>query len=153
MSGFGDSQRIAAELEALFVAAREAGDELQASLGRYACVLASSYLEAALRELVTTYASGRADPRVARFVESMLGQFRDPNMEKILGLVGRFDSGFRDRLEAITTGRLKDSVDSISANRNNIAHGRRSGISLGQVRGYYDDAVDVVGKARGIVGL
>jgi hypothetical protein len=153
MSAYGDSQRIAAELEALFVAARDAPDELQASLGRYACVLASSYLEAALRELVVAYSFGRADPRVARFVESTLGQFRDPNMEKILVLLGRFDPVYRDRLEAATEGRLKDSVDSISANRNNIAHGRRSGISLGQVRSYYDDAVAVVYKARGIAGL
>lgn len=151
MNGHGERQRIETEIASLFEQGGASQEELQASLARYACVLTSSYLEAAFRELVAQYIHTRANEAVCRYVDSTLGVFRDPNMEKILQLVGRFDPEYRESLEAEAGGRLKDSVDSISANRNNIVHGRRSGISLGQVRSYYDDARAVVSKARVIM--
>ena len=151
MSGHGDKQRIEEEIESLFEQARNCDDELQASLARYACVLAGSYLEAAFRELVISYTRSRASECLRRYVDSTLKMFRDPNMEKILGLVGRFNLEYRRSLEDQTAGRLKDSVDSISANRNNIAHGRRSGISLGQMQIYYSDAREVVSRATFIL--
>lgn len=151
MTGYGDRQRIETEIASLFQQASTFDEELQASLARYVCVLASSYLEAAFRELVLSYTRTRASDPVRAYVDSTLVAFRDPNMEKILHLVGRFDPDYRRSLETQAAGRPKDSVDSIAANRNNIAHGRRSGISLGQVRGYYDDARTVVLKARAIM--
>lgn len=153
MTPYGDAQRIEAELRALFESASELKDELRASLARYACVLVSSYLEAIFRELAVAYTRARASEQVLRYVDHSLGGFRDPNMEKILQLVGRFDADYRQQLETQTSGKLKDSVDSISANRNNIAHGRRSGISLGQVHAYYEDVRIVVARTRAILGV
>lgn len=151
MKVHGDRQRIETEIASVLDQAGNSQEELQASLARYVCVLASSYLEAAFRELVASYTRARANDAVLRYVDYTLGTFRDPNMEKILQLVGRFDLDYRHLLERETTNRLKDSVDSIAANRNNIADGRRSGISLGQVRGYYEDAREIVDKARAIM--
>ena len=151
MTGHGDTHRVETEIASIFEQAGNFQEELQASLARYACVLASSYLEAAFRELLVSYARARANDSVFKYVDSTLGTFRDPNMEKILQLVGRFNSEYRRSLEVQTAGRLKDSVDSICANRNNIAHGRRSGISLGQVRAYFEDAKAVVSKTRAIM--
>ena len=152
----GDAQRIEAEIEALFNNAthsEEGLEEVQASLARYACVLTSSYIEAALRELILLYTSQRANASVLRYVESTLTFLRAPNMEKILQVVGRLDPEYRKALETQTEGKIKDSVDSIHANRNNIAHGRRSGISLGQVRAYYSDVKEVISKTRVVVGV
>lgn len=151
MIPYGDRQRIETEIDSLFEAAESVQPELQASLARYACVLASSYLEAAFRELIVTYTQKRSDRSVRRFVESTLATFRDPNMEKVLQLVGRFDPEFRRSLEEQSAGQLKDSINSISANRNSIAHGRRSGISLGQVRSYFTDAQHLVRKTKALV--
>ncbi len=153
MNGYGDRQRIEAEIASLFKQAGSLQEEIQASLARYACVLASSYLEAAFRELVSSYTRSRAGNPVRRYVDSTLGTFRDPNMEKILQLVGRFNEEYRRSLEEQTVGELKDSLDSISSNRNNIAHGRRSGISLGQVQIYYRNARTVVLKAKTILNV
>ena len=151
MNGYGDRQRIETEIVSLFEQARNSHEELQASLARYACVVASSYLEAAFRELVISHTRSRASESLRRYVDSTLTRFRDPNMEKILQLVGRFNLEYRRSLEVQTAGRLKDSVNSISANRNNIAHGRRSGISLGQIQTYYRDARAVVSRATSIL--
>lgn len=151
MNGYGDRRRIETEIASLFEHARNAQLEVQASLARYACILASSYLEVAFREVVSAYCASRANDNVRRYVDFTLRTFRNPNMENILQLVGRFDLVYRESLAEKSAGRLKDSVDSISANRNNIAHGRSSGISLGQVKSYFEDARTVVSKASAIL--
>ena len=153
MTGYGDSQRIESELAKIFKEAENCHEEIQASLARYACVLASGYLESSFREIVIACAQAQASPPIVRYVNSTLGWFRDPNIEKIFQLLGRLDQKYRVNLETQVLGELKDSVDSIAANRNNIAHGRSSGISLGQVRKYFADAQTVVAKARTIIGL
>lgn len=151
MTLHGDRQRIEAEVNALLQRARGVDDELQSSLARYLCVLGSSYLEAAFREVVSSFCQDQASPKVRRYVQGTLDHFRNPNAEKILQLIGRFDSDCRKALEDNISGRLRDSVDSISANKNNVAHGRRSGITLAQVSQYFEDAKAVVSKARAIL--
>lgn len=151
MTAYGDSQRIESEIGSILGNTREFPEEFQASLARYICVLASSYLESAFRDLLLSFANKKASPSVCRYVDSCLAGFRDPNMAKIVQLLNRFDPEFGKLLDFQTEGKLKDSVDSIYANRNNIAHGRRSGISIGQIRGYFSDAKLVVSKAQAIL--
>ena len=148
MSGYGDAQRIESELDVLFAEAASCSDEIQASLARYACVLASAYLEASFREIIQTCARSQASPAISRYVESTLNMFRDPNTEKILKLLGRLGQEYRDEVEAKVVGKIKSSVDSIMANRNSIAHGRSSSISLGRVQTYYNDARLIVSISR-----
>jgi hypothetical protein len=147
----GDNRRIADEIDTILNGAATVDDELKASLARYVCILASSYLETSIRSFVAEYAERRSHPSVAAFVQSTLRYFRDPNVEKILQLVGRLGTNYRDALEQQLSDKDKDSVNSICANRNNVAHGRQSGISLGQISNYYSDARRVVDKANAVL--
>ncbi len=151
MKGHGDCRRIEAEIKVILESSMEVSDEIRASLARYACVLASGYLEAAMRELVASYTRKRGSETLHRYIESTLGLFQNPNTEKILRLVGRFDPKCRRDLELSVEGQLKDSVDSIYSNRNSIAHGRLTGISLARVRTYYADARTVVKEAETVL--
>ena len=151
MSRFGDAQRISAEIDAVLEAADQIDDETKASLARYVCILASSYLEVVTKDIVKKFVSLRADENVARFVDSSLQQFRDPNSEKILTLFGRINPEFRKKLEDSLFEREKDSIDSIYANRNNIAHGRRSGISIYQIKKYLNDSKLFMSKVKSII--
>lgn len=135
-----DRQRIEAELNLLLSAPAGVSDELRGSLARYGCVLASSLLEAAMREMLVAYCDPRASGEVLRYIDSTLRYFRDPNTEKILMMLARFDPAVRSTIESKLTDRQKDGVDSISAQRNSISHGRRSGISMVQVKRYCSEA-------------
>jgi len=148
MSSWGDRQRIESEIRALFVDAGTASDELQSSLARYACILANGYLEASCREILSSFSRARAERRVTRYVEKHLGLFSDPNVDKLLRLVGDFDPDRRTQLDEQLDDRLKDGINSIHAHRNNIAHGRQSSISMSQIKPYFDCAAEVVGKIR-----
>lgn len=148
MTGFGDRQRIENEIRSVFNQAASVDEELQASLARYVCVLANGYLEASCRETLVAYSNVRADATVRRYVQRRLNLFSVPNVDKILQLVGDFDPDLRKRLEDELDDRLKDGINSIHAHRNNIAHGRQTTISVGQIRQYYNVAQEVVGKLR-----
>lgn len=149
----GDAHRIHAEVERLLSLQHELPDELQGSFARYLCVLASSYLEASCRQLIFEYARKRSDPTVLRYVEAGVAGFRNPNTETILQLVGRFSVALRDSVKQQISDKIKTSVDSIYANRNSVAHGRPSGVSIGQMRGYYEDARLLVTQLHSILGL
>jgi hypothetical protein len=69
--------------------------------------------------------------------------FMNPKMEKILQLSGEFCKEWKEQLEIFVEGERKDAVDSIVANRNNIAHGRSVGLTIVRMKRYYDKAVEV----------
>jgi len=148
MTLHGDRQRVETELQFILHGAPWQQDELAGSLARYVCVLSSSYLEASIRELIQLYCANRAAGQVVRYVTKRMQRFRNPNTEKILQVIGNFDPEARERLENAMTDEEKAGIDSIAANRNNIAHGRQSGISLGQANRYHSQAKRMIARVR-----
>jgi hypothetical protein len=65
-------------------------------------------------------------------------------MEKILQLTGGFSKEWASDLRLKTDGELKDAVDSIAHNRNQIAHGGSVGMTYRQIKDYYDRAIKVI---------
>jgi hypothetical protein len=65
-------------------------------------------------------------------------------------IIGQFNSDWGKIMEEKTAGQLKDSIDSIANNRNQIAHGQDVGIGFTQIKGYYDDAEKVIRMLQGI---
>lgn len=132
-------------LDALFEKVEDISDiELQSHWARYLCILVSGYLETSVRTIYGEYTSKRADKNVANYVSSKLGSFQSPKMGNILELTRAFSRQWAEELEIATEGELKESVDSIVANRHNIAHGRDVGVSYVTIREYYQNAVKVI---------
>jgi len=124
--------------------------ELQAQWAKYLCVLVSGFLETSIRSIYGEFTRRTASPYVANFVKCELGSFQNPKMGKILELTGAFNPQWANQLEAATEGELKDAVDSVVANRNQIAHGRDVGITYARIKGYYEDVIQVVNLIEGM---
>ena len=137
MSLHGDRQRVENQIRSVLARSATAQDEVQGALARHTCVLVSTYVEVALRELVLRFIRNRSDDRVLRFCEASLRSFRDPNMEKVLQLVGRFGRDLREKLETVVRDEQKDHIDSVYGNRNQIVHRGQSEISLARVKEYF----------------
>jgi len=120
--------------------------ELQSHWARYLCILVSGFLETSVKAIYSQYASEKAAPNVANYVTRRLERFTNPNMEDILILTGMFNEEWRKQLESTTEGELRDAVDSIVANRNQIAHGANVGISFVTIKNYYKSVVKVVNR-------
>lgn len=118
--------------------------ELESHWARYLCVLVSGFVETSVQTLFSEYAKKRSSPEVASYVESRLKRFQNPSMQRILDLSGEFNPAWRDSLAAATEGEPKDAIDSIVANRNNIAHGESVGVTYSRIQRYYENAIKVV---------
>jgi len=134
------------ELDHLFkkITAFSEDTYLQSHWARYLCILVSGFLETSVRIIYREYAKSKATPQVANFVEGKLKDFQNPKMDKIFQLTGLFSKEWENDLRRDTEGALKDAVDSIANNRNNIAHGGSVGISYSQIKSYYDRAIKVI---------
>lgn len=124
--------------------------ELQAQWARYLCVLVSGFLETSICAIYGEFARRTASPYVANFVKCEFGSFQNPKMGKILDLTRAFNPQWANQLEAATEGQLKDAVDSVVANRNQIAHGRDVGITYARIKDYYEDVIQVVNLIEGM---
>jgi hypothetical protein len=118
--------------------------ELQAHFSRYLCILVAGFLETSIRRFYSRYARNGASPQVANYVEIHLKWFQNPTMNKILDVARAFDPSWETQLRLDTEGDLKDAIESIMANRHNIAHGGATGISYAVIKNYYDRSIKVL---------
>jgi hypothetical protein len=126
--------------------------ELQSQWARYLCVLVSGFLETAICAIYGEFARKTASPYVANYVKCELDSFQNPRMGRILELTRAFNPLWADELETATEGELKDAVNSVVANRNQIAHGRDVGITYISIKNYYEDVVKVVDLIENMCG-
>lgn len=148
-----DSQRLEHAIQTVRGQAQSAEltDETVARLAQLVTVWASGYLEAMCRETVLAYTSRRAQPTIVNFVAQNLKRFQNPKLGKILSLIEGLDGEAARKLEDYAEGRIKASVNSIVGRRNEIAHGRSSQISMGQIGSYFDDARKFARKMRRVL--
>ncbi len=119
--------------------------EMQSHWAKYLCVLYAGFLENALTAVYSEFCRQGTNDRVARFTARSLERISNPKTAKFLDVTGDFEKEWRESLEAFVAeeGR-REAIDSIMANRHQIAHGRRSDISLARVVEYFAKAVRVV---------
>jgi hypothetical protein len=127
--------------------------ELQSHWSRYLCVLVSGFLEVSVSSIYSEYTLKRANQNISNYVTQRLDGFQNPNMTKIVNLTSAFNQDWGAELEKQTKGALKNSIDSICANRNLIAHGKDTGITYTRLYGWYQDAIQVVEMLEKQCGL
>ncbi|WP_341314362.1 HEPN domain-containing protein [Paraburkholderia sp. IMGN_8] len=134
-------------LDSLFKRAAEAsnGDfDLQSHWARYLCVLVSGFVENGVKEIYSEYVSHGASKPVADYAIAHLSTIQNPKAEKILTIAGSFKKEWREELEKyLEDDGRKDAIDSIMANRHQIAHGKDVGITLVRIHEFFKKIVDI----------
>lgn len=133
-------------IDAVFalVAKQRADEETLSHWACYLCVLASGLLEVSLRSILMEYVAVRSHPDVTNFVESRLEGMTNLNEEKVYKLLVAFQPGWGELFRQRRTDVQKDALDSVIANRNQIAHGRSVGLTIARMRDYYREIVSVL---------
>jgi hypothetical protein len=127
--------------------------ELQAHWSQYLCILVAAFLETSVRVIYSEYSRQRAEPNVASFVSRKMRRFQNPNMERILQVAASFNREWASQIRDTASGRLAESVDSIVANRHQIAHGASVGVTISRLRPWYNDVVRLVDLMKSQCGL
>jgi hypothetical protein len=141
-----------ARLESAFERASKVVDlEVQADLARFLVVLMSGFLEKAIAHHLAEYARrAGGSEQVIKYMQRRLETFQNPNAEKILQLTGDFDSSWREALEEYLEAERKDHVDSVVANRNQIAHGANVGVTYFRALAYFTSVKETVAFVDGL---
>jgi hypothetical protein len=118
--------------------------EILSHWARYLCIRVSGFLEVSVRSIYSQYAKDKSAPFVANYIEKQLSSFQNPNMEKILNIVRAFSPLWAEELAQTVDDEIKDSIISIVAIRNKVAHGDNVGITYTRMQSYYENAVKLV---------
>ena len=122
----------------------EADDEVLAHWARYLCVLSSGLVESGLRHMLSDYVRKGSSPNVSKFAMKHIDNLTNINSNKLAEILGAFDDNWRAAFDTDISDAQRSAIDSIVANRHNIAHGRHVGISMVRMQTYYNDARDVL---------
>ena len=121
--------------------------ELIGHWGSYLCILTSGFLENALRELYGDFVNNASSPQVARFAAARLEGISNPKAGRFVETARGFDLAWAADLEQFLDAdgsRRRNAIDSIMSNRNRIAHGEGTQVSVGRVREYLPGCIQVV---------
>jgi hypothetical protein len=129
-------------IDELFSLASGLTPEIQAHWSRYLCIMVAGFLEVSVQAIYSEYARGKAHPNVVNYVERRMRGFQNPNMQRIGEVARSFSVEWGAELEKEAT--IRDSVNSILNNRNQIAHGRSTDVTIGRLRPWYVDTVRLV---------
>ena len=131
------------QLDTLFGKIADVGDdlEMQSHWSKYLCIRVSGFLEVSIRSIYTEYCKNKSAPFVANYIEKKLSNFQNPTMQKISDLARAFNPQWADELDRFAEGEIKDSIVSIVAIRNKIAHGDNVGITFTRIKKYYENTI------------
>ena len=118
--------------------------QIRSDFARYLCVLVSGFVESAISDIAADHCRHRSSTTVMNYVEGRLRRLGNLNTEQLLQFVGSFDPDWRNQLNKFVLGERKDALDSVIANRNNIAHGESVGLTYMRIRDYYKRICEVV---------
>lgn len=119
--------------------------EMRAHWARYLCVLSAGFVETGVKAIFDDFVQAKASEPVAKFASSQIRQIQNPKTKRILEIAGSFKDDWKEALGRYVAEKGRgEAIDSIMQNRHLIAHGRSSGVSLVQVRNYFNLAVDVL---------
>ena len=142
-----NAQQLIADVDQIFGRANAQFDpQIQSDFAKYLVIRVSGLVEQVITEVVLVHTTSRANPTVSDHVSWRMGTFQNPNTERILQLVGSFKKSWRVELESELTESERIALGSINVQRNKVAHGQNSTISLAQVQQYYDEIKSLLTK-------
>ena len=128
-------------------------DELKSHFARDLCILTSGYIEESVKIILESYATNNSAPNIVNYVTSTSKNLTKLNSEKIEQLLGKFNPKLTSDFINSITDEETDALDSIVANRNNIAHGRNVGISYSRAKNGYKNAKSILDNFRIILSV
>ena len=106
-------------------------DQVTQALARFLVVRTCGHLERTVQECFRSYVENKSFGRVRFFSQSWLSRVNNPEPERLLELVGRFDNPLQDDLRRLFEDNdfeLKREISLLIEKRNAIAHGENEGI-------------------------
>ncbi len=127
-------------------------DEVVSNLSKYLCILISGYTEKVFVDLIVRHYNNRTSPQLVRFISHKLKYVTNLNLQKIEKILNAFDSEWVAVLQKkMNYDIYTDSLSTIYGNRNNIAHGGISTITVSTLKEAYHYIKELIEEIRKII--
>lgn len=123
-----------------------AGEEVRSQsverlLAHSLLILVCAEFERKIKDLVKEKSQTISNSAMQEFVQACLDSvFRSPSLANVKALLGKFGVSYKDSFRKLLDARVQHAYDSILHNRNSVAHGDGSLVTIGEVKGFYEDA-------------
>lgn len=124
----------------------EPDDVLGSHLTKYICVLCSGFIENSIYHAFSDIAERSCQPSVVlTYTKSQLFKIQNANSEKIRELAKSFNPFWEERIKNFMQENNRGAaINYILKDRNNIAHGKDSDITIGKLEEYLLKTVEVI---------
>jgi len=115
-------------------------------LAKFLVVFICGIYEEIIETLVNEMVKKTNNPYVYKFISNSLRKyFRNPNIAKIAGLLGDFNTQWKEEIKNLPDD-VKTALDNIYTNKNGIAHGDTINITFADVCDFYGKSKAVIEK-------
>lgn len=139
------------KIDNAMLVAKTLPEEAQSLMACYICIMVSGFIENLIKTQFTIYIEKKSNSSIQMYVQNSYAQITNLKVEKIVDYLNKFDTNWGNNFITEVTQEEKDSINSIIANRNNIAHGQPVGLSYCTILKYYNDILKVKGKLEKII--
>jgi hypothetical protein len=123
----------------------------KAYLARYLVVFISGIYEEAIETIINENVEKLNSKRISMYIATSLeDNFQNPNIYKISNLLNKFEDNLGELFKKQMSDKAKVALGSIVANKNAIAHGDATNITLNVVIQYYQDSRIIIEKVDDI---
>lgn len=145
-----DAQKALAQIDAAITEIQgftTASPAEQAYLAKFLVVFISGIYEESIETIINEMVQKLGKQEVSNFVEQSIHVgFRNPSVESIKGLLGRFgNNSWKTAIDSLPQD-SKDALDSICSNKNALAHGNPVTLTLSDVLEYHRKSKTVIEK-------
>jgi len=129
------------------------GDRKIASdLESYLVVLIAGVYEDCLEYLINKRVDRVGDVEVSTFIQKTLHvQLRNPNWENLTNILGRFSRRWVNTIKKRVRDRAKTDLNSIVNNKNAVAHGNNSSLTLAEIKNCHKNYKSIFEKLEKIM--
>ncbi len=121
-------------------------------LESYLVVLISGIYEDCLEYLINRRVDRAGDVEVSAFIEKTLTiQLRNPNWENITKMLGWFSKKWVTTMNKRIRNQAKTSLNNIVYNKNAVAHGNTSSLTLGEIKNCHKNCKSIFEKLEKIM--
>tara|TARA_R110002049_G_scaffold246873_2_gene420982 strand:- start:3226 stop:3717 length:492 start_codon:yes stop_codon:yes gene_type:complete len=134
------------------------GSSIVPYLSKYGLIKACGTIEQAFKSLVADRCSYRSRSQIKNYLTVMIrNSSSNPSFGNICKLLKSFDDNWNSEFKNVVSNHarsnsLKTSLQSLVDARNEFAHGGNPRVSIGDVRQYYRDAMELIEELDRVVG-
>lgn len=121
-------------------------DGTQDEWAKYLCIQVSGFLENTIKNIILNYSTANSIQQITKYITSKTKNLTNLNEDSLRQLINSFSKEWRKIFEIkIKENRvLKDSVDSLIAVRNKLAHGENQTIRYTTVEKHFENVQKIV---------